>query len=158
MPRPRPIQTSGITRKMITGCGSLYVTINFDDDGQPFEVFSTMGKSGGCAASQSESISRLISLALRSGIKVEAVLKQLKGIRCPSPSIQSDGITLSCPDAIGKALEYALHEGKTKTDSFQLVKAKDLNGMCPECPQCGNLVEYCEGCILCRTCGYSKCG
>ena len=71
------------TTKVATGCGNLYVTINRDEQGRPFELFTQMGKAGGCAASQLEAIGRLVSLAFRSGIEVKAIMEQLRNIRCP---------------------------------------------------------------------------
>ena len=152
-PRPRPAACLGTTEKIKTGCGNLYVIINQDEQGLN-EVFSQMGKSGGCAASQSEAVSRLISLALRSGIKPHELIKQLKGIRCPSPAWGNGGSVLSCPDAIAQAIEHRINsntETQTKKNNNTLV------GICPECPECGNILSMVEGCIVCRGCGYSKC-
>ncbi len=151
-PRARPNMLQGMTEKMGTGCGSLYVTVNEDQVGL-FEVFAQLGKAGGCAASQTEAISRLVSLALRSGIDIEAVLKQLRGIRCPSPSWQDGGIILSCPDAISRAVEkYLKVTGHEKKDiSFT------PQGTVGACPDCGEALENSEGCVVCKHCGYSKC-
>jgi ribonucleoside-diphosphate reductase alpha chain len=159
-PRARPTLTKGVTEKVTVGCGqSIYITINEDRNGL-FEVFATMGKSGGCMASQSEAIGRLISLALRSGIETESIVKQLEGIRCPAPAWQEGNIILSCADAIGKAMHrYINNNGTAKvvTSSDDMV-ARNLLGMCPECPDCGTMVEFVEGCLRCPSCGYSQCG
>jgi ribonucleoside-diphosphate reductase alpha chain len=154
-PRKRPTVTVGTTQRVTTGCGNLYVTINEDEKGL-CELFSRLGKSGGCIASHTEAISRLISLALRSGVEVESILSQIKGIRCPSPSWYNGGSVLSCADGIGLALEQYLKEKKKSAGSAQKTGG-DLRDICPECPDCGSLVEYVEGCVVCRTCGYSKC-
>ena len=175
-PRNRPVLTHGITQKIPTGCGNLYITINEDEEGI-CEVFSTMGKSGGCAASQSEAVSRMVSLALRSGVSIDSIIKQVKGIRCPSPAWGEGGSILSCPDAIGRALERynkdgmsarLHHKPKATASSLPTVAyassdcAKGGNknhlGLCPECPDCGGLLEFGEGCAFCRGCGFSKCG
>jgi ribonucleoside-diphosphate reductase alpha chain len=175
-PRNRPVLTHGITQKIPTGCGNLYITINEDEEGI-CEVFSTMGKSGGCAASQSEAVSRMVSLALRSGVSIDSIIKQVKGIRCPSPAWGEGGSILSCPDAIGRALERynkdgmsARHHHKPKATatleptvaytSSDCTKGGNKNhlGLCPECPDCGGLLEFGEGCAFCRGCGFSKCG
>jgi ribonucleoside-diphosphate reductase alpha chain len=161
IPRSRPTVTSGRTYKMVTGCGNLYVTINQDEKGL-CEVFTHMGKAGGCSAAQSEAVSRMISLALRSGVDVDSVIKQLGGIRCASPRLSADGTILSCPDAIGKALSK--HLGKAPpnggsapglTEPFD--RAGGVRGYAGVCPDCGEVLEYSEGCVLCRSCGYSKC-
>jgi ribonucleoside-diphosphate reductase alpha chain len=152
-PRPRPEMTIGTTQKISTGCGNLYVTINEDEHG-PCEVFSQMGKSGGCASSQSEAVSRLVSLALRAGVAPDAILEQLAGIRCPMPHWQSGGMVLSCPDGISKVLKrYLGNRGMLDTSGTKQVRG-DVAGMCPDC---GHVLEFLEGCMVCRACGHSKC-
>ena len=111
------------------------------------EVFAQMGKTGGCASSQIEAAGRLISLALRSGIKVDAVIKQLIGIRCPSPSWQNGKMVLSCPDAISQVLKNVAH-------SDFVENALPMGG----CPECGGVISHEEGCLICHSCGYTKCG
>ena len=157
-PRSRPRVTTGATEKLGTGCERLYVTINEDSAGL-CEVFARMGKSGGCAASQLEAVSRLISLALRSGVSVESVVKQLKGIRCPAPLWNNGKMVLSCPDAIAKAIERYV-SGKTAEPEHQAAGTKEavsreVAGMCPDC---GNVLHYAEGCLICMSCGFSRCG
>lgn len=154
-PRPRPTVTYGSTEKVILGCGrTLYVTINADNEGL-CEVFLQMGKAGGCTAAYSDALGRLVSLALRSGIETPAIVKQLKGLRCPSPSWHNGGPTLSCPDAIAKALERFLNGNGAQKARGEVVRS--LPDMCPECPECGAMVEFVEGCAVCRSCGYSQC-
>ena len=107
----RPSRTPvlrGETREKVTGCGSLYVTVNEDDFG-PREVFANMGKAGGCASASTEAIGRLISLAFRYGVPPDKIVKQLKGIRCHVPLGFGPNQILSCPDAIGKALADKYH-------------------------------------------------
>jgi len=154
-PRPRPVVTHGSTEKIILGCGrTLYVTVNRDDAGL-CETFLQMGKGGGCTAAHSEALGRLVSLALRSGLDPDSIIRQLRGIRCPSPSWHNGGPTLSCPDAVAKALEHSVagdegSAGHSPTD-------KELLDMSPECPECGAMLETVEGCAVCRSCGYSHC-
>ncbi len=163
-PRPRPEVISGKTLRMKTGCGNLYVTINEDEHGL-FEVFAAMGKAGGCAASQSEAICRLISLSLRAGVDTASILKQLKGIRCPVPTWDAGGdMILSCADAIAKAMERYLEEkGELDAETFDTsMKAirSELYGadrVVATCPECGSTMEPEEGCFICRACGFSKC-
>ena len=144
-PRPRPPKTRGITERVRTGCGNLYVTVNWDDK-DICEVFAQMGKAGGCAACQIEAESRLISLALRSGIRVQSIVSQLAGIRCPSPIWHEGGQILSCPDAIAKVLASASG-----------VEIEKGNPAVMNCPECGAVLEPESGCFLCRSCGFSKC-
>ncbi|MBA7715491.1 hypothetical protein ES703_124539 [subsurface metagenome] len=151
-PRKRPEETEGHTKRVNTGCGHMYITVNFDERGI-CEVFSTLGKAGGCATAQLEATCRLISLALRSGVDVASVVKQLRGIRCPSIAWEEGRSTLSCADAIASVLEkYISVDNKAKLQDYGL--AKNLAGQCPDC---GNLLVYQEGCFICPTCGYTKC-
>ncbi len=144
-PRPRPDKTIGATERINTGCGKLYVTINRDEYGF-CEVFAQMGKAGGCAYSQIEATARLISLALRSGVRIESIIRQLMGIRCPSPVWQNGEQILSCTDAIAKVLN---HQAQANVES-----ALQEMGACPDC---GASVEHEGGCIVCRACGFSRC-
>jgi ribonucleoside-diphosphate reductase alpha chain len=159
-PRSRPMVTKGATEKIALGCNrTLYVTINEDNEGL-CEVFLHMGKSGGCTASQSEAIGRLISLALRSGIETEVIIRQLKGIRCPSPSWHNGGSALSCSDAIAKSIERYTggHAGNPKGKVMARTSAvRSMPDISPECPECGEILEPSEGCVVCRSCGYSEC-
>ena len=151
-PRTRPSVTVGETERIRTGCGNLYVTINADSDCL-FEVFSTLGHSGGCPSAQSEAISRLISLSLRSGVKIKSIVKQLREIRCPSASWDEGTLILSCPDAIGKALSRYIERHEIE-DSDEKPAMKSYFGVCPDCG--GQLVHE-EGCLICKSCGASKC-
>ncbi|MFA5843306.1 MAG: vitamin B12-dependent ribonucleotide reductase [Coriobacteriia bacterium] len=156
-PRPRPTVTAGRTEKIQTGCGNLYITINSDEHGL-CEIFTSMGKSGGCAASQSEALSRMISMALRAGVDPVAIVKQMRGIRCPSPAWATGGKVLSCADAVGIALEHFLEWQATGKASVGVAKTSDnLDYLSGACPECGGAVEHESGCMVCRACGYSKC-
>jgi ribonucleoside-diphosphate reductase alpha chain len=162
-PRPRPEVTVGRTQKIRTGCGNLYVTINVDSDGL-CEVFTQMGKSGGCAASQSEALSRVISVALRAGVDPQAIVKHLRGIRCPSPAWAQGGKVLSCADAVGIAMEQFMSNGELEPDralalgAVTVTKTADtLDYLSGACPECGSALEHESGCAVCRSCGFSKC-
>lgn len=148
--RERPKALKGWTYQMQTGCGPLYITLNEDKSGL-FELFTTMGKAGGCAASQSEAIGRMVSLAWRSGIQARQVIKQLLGISCHCPTGFGDNRVLSCADAVAKAIQaHMLANGyDLNTES-----AKQERGACPEC---GGIVEHEGGCMVCHVCGYSEC-
>lgn len=198
-PRPRPDITTGFTEKVKIGCGNLYITVNYDENGI-CEVFTNTGRAGGCP-SQSEATSRLVSIALRSGIDAKSIVEQLKGIRCPSTIRQKDLKVLSCPDAIGRLIQKVLklqngngngvkHEDLPDDvdngvfDSIPTPKARSsgendggfASGMADsgkaadksssvnellnmvKCPECGKPLEHEGGCVICRNCGYSKCG
>ncbi len=145
-PRPRPARTTGVTEAIATGCGKLYVTVNRDHLGF-CEVFAQMGKTGGCASSQIESTGRLISLALRSGVTIESVIKKITGIRCPSPNWQNGCQVLSCPDAIAKVL----------ANVAQIDQPESPQATMGSCPDCGGAIEPEGGCLVCRSCGFSRC-
>ncbi len=151
-PRKRPPETTATVARVSTGCGSLYITVAYDELGI-FEVFATLGKSGACAAAQLEAICRLITLALRSGVDVASVVKQLRGIRCPSVAWEGGKSILSCADAIASILEkHVGGDARPKLEDYGL--AKNLAGQCPEC---SNMLVYQEGCYHCLACGYTKC-
>jgi len=102
--KERPEKLSGHTHRLKTGCGNLYVTVNVDN-GKVHEVFVRLGKAGGCASSQTESLGRLITLAVRAGVSIEEVCKQLQGIGCQQPVFAGEGRkNLSCADAVANAL------------------------------------------------------
>jgi ribonucleoside-diphosphate reductase alpha chain len=153
VPRKRPDVIKGTTRLMKTGCGNIYITINEDEEGHLFELFTSMGKAGGCAASQSEAIGRLVSLAFRSNIEPDEVIKQLKGIMCHSPTWHEGGRILSCSDAIANSLQRYREKGSNGNgDSHKVIM---LMGACPEC---GGAIEHEGGCAVCHNCGFTRCG
>ncbi len=176
-PKARHDVIHGSTRKVRTGCGNLYVTVNEDEEGNLFEIFNQIGKAGGCAASQSEAIGRLVSLAFRSGIEPEDIIRQLKGISCHAPVWHREGKILSCADAIAKAIEWHLQEkGKikvevkieitgngnnpqnnTKEEEVPILKKYIPVFLRGACPECGGPLLFQEGCAKCL-CGYSDCG
>jgi len=171
-PRPRPEVIIGTTTKVATGCGNLYVTINVDEEERPFELFTQMGKAGGCAASQLEAIGRLVSLGFRSGIEVKSIIEQLRNIRCPSPSWEKGQRIFSCADAIARVIEKRLVNSQEEKDILEasMVAMKhshhdehllsdlghhaDIVGVCPDC---GGALRHEEGCVKCHACGFSKC-
>ena len=155
-PRKRGKTTTGVTERVRTGCGSLYVTVNSDEHGI-CEVFTTLGKAGGCAVAQLESTSRLISLALRAGIDVESVIKQLRGIRCPSIAWEEGKAVLSCGDAIAGVLEKHVLGEQTDSAEESLQDYGLVRNIAGQCPDCGGLLAYEEGCFKCPGCGYTKC-
>ncbi|SMC97784.1 vitamin B12-dependent ribonucleotide reductase [Sporomusa malonica] len=151
-PRSRPDITTGFTEKVKIGCGTIFITVNYDQHGI-CEVFTNTGRAGGCP-SQSEATARLVSIALRSGMDAHSIIDQLKGIRCHSTIRQQDLKVLSCPDAIGKVIEKVMKlQNGDKVEPNTMFMAA-INA----CPECGKTVEHEGGCVICRHCGFSKCG
>jgi len=164
VPRSRPPVTMGFTEKVRIGCGNLYITVNYDEHGI-CEVFTNTGRTGGCP-SQSEATARLVSIALRSGIKSQVLIEQLKGIRCPSTTRQEGMNVTSCPDAIAKTIEKVIKASQagmmTTEGVIYSAIEPDISSVDAKharfCPDCGTKLEHEGGCVVCRNCGYSKCG
>jgi len=148
--RKRPASLTGTTYREDTGCGPIYITINTDKFGF-FELFTNMGKAGGCAASQSEALGRMVSLAWRSGIHPKQVVRQLQDISCHSPTGFGENRILSCADAIAKAI--LLHMSVDGNEDKPEKKSPQMGA----CPDCGGRLVTEAGCPLCRSCGFSKC-
>ncbi len=157
VPKKRPRVIKGTTEATLTGCGNLYVTINEDENGMPFEVFNHIGKAGGCAASQSEAIGRLVSLALRCNISPDEIITQLKGISCHLPGWANGGKISSCADAIAKALEWYCHGEVNRGNYKDAGQPSMADIMVGACPECGGAVEHEGGCSVCHDCGFTKC-
>jgi len=134
--------------------GNLYVTVT-EFEGRPFEVFATIGKSGKSTMAKTEAIGRLVSLALRSGITVDKIVDQLKGICGEYPVFQKDGMVLSIPDAISRVLERRYLKDRPK-EGRRGKRENTLLGT--GCPECGQPLSFAEGCMTCHYCGYSHCG
>ncbi len=150
--KERPETLEGFTTKMKTGMGHLYVTVT-EYEGRPFEVFATIGKSGRSTAAKAEAVGRLVSLALRAGVKVADIVKQLKGIGGEYPVFQPGGLVLSIPDAIARILEKRyMTNKKTAANGF----TNSLLG--EKCPECSQTISFEEGCMTCHFCGFTKCG
>jgi ribonucleoside-diphosphate reductase alpha chain len=151
--KDRPETLEGFTTKIKTGLGQLYVTVT-EFEAQPFEVFATIGKSGRSTTAKTEAIGRLVSLALRAGVKVSAIVDQLKGIGGEHPVFQQGGLVLSIPDAIARVLEKRYLAETTGGG-----RANRKNALLGEtCPECGQTISFEEGCMICHFCGYTKCG
>ena len=159
-PRPRPEVTCGLTERMKIGCGNLYVTVNYDENGV-CEVFTSTGKAGGCP-SQSEATARLVSIALRSGVSMDEILEQLRGIRCPSTIRHAGMKCTSCPDAIARVVKktadlIASQRGLQPAVALAERPIEKEDKQEHLCPECGQVLEHEGGCVSCRFCGYSKC-
>jgi ribonucleoside-diphosphate reductase alpha chain len=173
--RVRPAVLHGVTRRITSPLGDLYVTVNEDDNGKPFEAFATLGKAGGAAMADAEAIGRLISLALRSGIPMADVCTQLRGISCDRAVGFGPNKVLSMPDAIAQVLlQYEQEKAGVQQELLPLTPAPAAApaphaapirvGYDPAetflgtCPECKSELQYMEGCMKCYSCGYSECG
>jgi ribonucleoside-diphosphate reductase alpha chain len=148
--RKRPDTLEGFTTRVKTGLGQLYVTVT-EYDGKPFEVFATIGKSGRSTTAKTEAIGRLVSLAFRSGVTVDKVVEQLKGIGGEHPVFQNGGLVLSIPDAISRVLEQRYLKDGPRTKQIGSLRGE-------VCPECNQTVSFEEGCMTCHFCGFTKCG
>jgi len=178
MKRERPTTVTGLTHRVQTGHGNMYITINFDETGKPFEVFSALGKAGGCDSAQLEAISRLASLALRSGVGVDSIVDELRGITC-CPAWDQGIMVRSGPDAVSLAL--AKHSKDAPGNVMEAWDERTMQGAqlglfneghdaalkqehgaeaakAMRCPECGSRLAYQEGCLMCHGCGFNKCG
>ena len=164
-PRVRPQTVKGVTERLRTGHGNMYITINFDEEGQPFELFANLGKAGGCDSAMLEAITRLISLSLRAGVDPTSIVEHLTGISC-CPVWDAGTLVNSPSDAVAIALGRHLEDAKGEAHAAQLrlftreSKRSDGNGAGPQsrCPECGSHTIFQEGCLLCTYCGWNKCG
>jgi ribonucleoside-diphosphate reductase alpha chain len=184
--RTRPAALKGATRRMPSPLGDLYVTVNEDEGGKPFEVFATLGKAGGAAMADVEGIGRLISLALRSGVPMADVIQQLRGIACDRAVGIGPNKVLSVPDAIAQALAQHMQDklgvqqellplgGAQPAQSVAPVVSRTDTGAQQQpdmdfgydpgesfigtCPECSSGLQFMEGCVKCLACGYSECG
>jgi ribonucleoside-diphosphate reductase alpha chain len=172
--RQRPAALRGYTMKMNSPLGDLYVTINEDERGRPFEVFCTLGKAGGAAMADAEAMGRLMSLALRSGIPITQVKEQVRGISCDRAVGLGPNKVLSVPDAVGQAIEHYLEEKEGIQEALVLTVDPPRGDVEPQaapvfggseifdmgtCPDCGTgHLAFEEGCKKCHVCGYSECG
>ena len=168
----------GKKRKLITGCGSLHCTAFFDPkNGALMETYLSRGSTGGCANSYT-GLSRMISLAARAGVSIDAIIDQLNSCGvCPAYAVRSakthdTSPGACCPIAIGKALKSMWEEMNQELQSNgilseldqQQVESIDPKGVvtaCPECedvcPECGQPLVHVNGCIQCTNCAWSKC-
>ena len=180
--RSRPDLLKGSTRRIESPLGTMYVTITEDDRGQPFEVFMSLGKAGGALMADVEAIGRLISLALRSGVPLPEIYRQLRGISSDRAVGLGPNKVMSVPDAIGIAIEKWMQDKQgvqqdllapappaslappPVVPSAAASTALLFSGRSPEqdfigaCPDCGSQLAFIEGCAKCHVCGFSECG
>lgn len=171
LPRHRPDIVRGVTERVLTGHGTMYVTVNFDGEGKPFELFTTIGKAGGSEPAHLEGLSRMVSLCLRSGISPDEIIDQLSGIT--SEPVWDNGVLIrSAEDGLSHVLKRYIDgiapqmlggdSGGAQLGLFAPEKSKEskasnvqLGGS--SCPKCYGRVVHQEGCIRCLECGYTKC-
>ena len=170
-PRERPVSLEAVVERVRTGHGNTYITISLDDQKHPFEVFTTLGKAGSCDMANMEAVSRLASLALRSGIHPDLIVEQLQGITCHP--VWDQGVQVrSAPDAVALALKK--HATPTGTGAQELQEAYGTQLGMPIrdngngngnghsagqiCPECGGPVAFQEGCVVCQACAWNQCG
>jgi ribonucleoside-diphosphate reductase alpha chain len=144
----RPDTLKGVTEKIRTGYGNLYVTVNFRDE-KPFEVFAQIGRSGYTTMADTEAICRLISMALRSGVSAASVVRQLRGIGGSNQVFSSGTKVTSIPDAIAQVL--ARHVDTNSTEVSRETPQHEI------CPDCTGAMIFASGCYNCPSCGYSSC-
>jgi ribonucleoside-diphosphate reductase alpha chain len=145
----RPRTLSGVTKKIHTGHGPLYVSMN-DDEFGPRECFVILGKPGGTASAFSDALGRMISLAETHGATPAEIVHQLRGIQDGHPAGFGPNAVLSVPDGVARAMaeHYLVEESPEEARYLPVI------GACPECS--GSLTKQ-EGCVVCHSCGYSKC-
>jgi len=154
-PIKRPQCLQGFTEVIKTGYGNLYVTVNTFEE-RPVEVFVQIGKSGYSTMADAEATGRLVSLALRSGIAVEDVIEQLEGIGGSSPVFSDGKLVMSIPDALATVLKRHFVSVGDASVRESAKRPMDLN--LERCPDCGDrALAFEQGCMTCRSCGYSKC-
>ena len=177
--RSRPDLLRGTVRRIDTPLGTLYVTLTEDDRGQPFEVFMSLGKAGGAIMADVEAMGRLISLALRSGIPIKEIHRQLRGISSDRVIGLGPNKVMSVPDAVGIALERWMQEKQGVQQELmpgvggapaepepamvtrggeQMLFGGMQQTLAGACPDCGSQLEFAEGCMKCHVCGFSECG
>jgi ribonucleoside-diphosphate reductase alpha chain len=154
-------ETYGSNIKRRVACGNLYINFCRDEIGNLVEGFVNIGK-GGICQSNINAVSRLISLALRSGIKVEEITDQLQGIKCPACTIlkaQGKDVGASCPDSIAKYLQEKYEQGNIVIKETKIKGKKNIEKDTKMiCNNCGEKMRMEAGCVICDNCGSSKCG
>jgi len=178
----RPLKVNGATYRIATPLGTAFITVNQDDNGDPFEVFIMIGKAGSEVAALAEALGRLISTTLRFGNHLPArerareIMMQLKGISGGRSVGFGPNKVRSLPDAVARAIGlhfgFNLHSSNEVTSdtssnveaySADLVQAQVTNSSevfktGDICPSCGaSALVYEEGCAKCHACGHSEC-